>query len=253
MPLITVVTVCFNADKYIEQTIKSVLDQDFQNFEYIVIDGGSTDNTVKIIRKYESKITRWVSEPDNGIAHAMNKSITLSSGYYVIFLHADDYFIDNSALSRAAPFFTSRVDIYAFDVLFKTKIKNIRRTTKKFGFLTYLKTPVMHQGVFCSIYLLKKLNGFNETCKIAMDYDFFLRAFKSKAIMEIHHDVLSVMRDTGISSRSKWPDLLKRFYEEKEIHYKNCESLPMRWLYNCYWFLYIPYRKLLRFYNERLS
>jgi glycosyltransferase involved in cell wall biosynthesis len=91
MPKISIITVCFNAEKYIEQTIKSVLDQKNGDIEYIVIDGASTDKTLNIIRQYDSKITKWISEPDNGIADAMNKGIKLATGAYLLFLHADDY------------------------------------------------------------------------------------------------------------------------------------------------------------------
>ncbi|WP_073024742.1 glycosyltransferase [Cycloclasticus pugetii] len=76
MPKISIITVCFNAEKYIEQTIKSVLDQKNGDIEYIVIDGASTDKTLNIIRQYDSKITKLISEPDNGIADAMNKGLS---------------------------------------------------------------------------------------------------------------------------------------------------------------------------------
>ena len=92
-PLISVVTVVYNGEKYLDQTIKSVLNQGYDNVEYIVIDGDSRDSTVDIIRKYEEHIDYWVSEPDAGIYDAMNKGASLCSGKYIAFLNADDWLI----------------------------------------------------------------------------------------------------------------------------------------------------------------
>ena len=244
MPKISIITVCFNAEKYIEQTIKSVIDQKNGDIEYIVIDGASTDKTLNIIRQYEPKITKWISEPDNGIADAMNKGIKLATGEYLLFLHADDYLADCNVISNVLCYMESDADIYAFDVIYQTKDDNIRKATIPFGVRTYFKTPVMHQGAFCKKELFDQLGGFNESFKIAMDYDFFFRAFQQNATMEIQHQVLSVMRDTGVSSRQDWLSLKQRFAEEKMVHLENTSSPFMGALYRVYWTLYLPYRKV---------
>ena len=96
---ITVVTVCYNAVKEIEKTIQSVISQTYDNVEYIIVDGGSTDGTLDIIRKYSSRITRWVSEPDKGIFDAMNKSAHMATGEYINFMNAGDLFFDEKVLS----------------------------------------------------------------------------------------------------------------------------------------------------------
>ena len=90
---VTVVTVCYNAVKEIEKTIQSVIGQTYDNVEYIIVDGGSTDGTLDIIRKYSSRITRWVSEPDKGIFDAMNKSARMATGEYINFMNAGDLFL----------------------------------------------------------------------------------------------------------------------------------------------------------------
>ncbi|HSA05957.1 MAG TPA: glycosyltransferase family 2 protein [Candidatus Gastranaerophilales bacterium] len=99
-PVITVVTVVLNAEKHIEKTILSVINQTYQNIEYIVIDGGSTDGTLNIIKKYQDKITFWKSEPDEGIFDAMNKGIDIATGVWINFMNAGDYFYSDDVLER---------------------------------------------------------------------------------------------------------------------------------------------------------
>ena len=96
-PKITVVTVTYNAKDFLEETIQSVISQTYKNIEYIIIDGGSTDGTVDIIKKYEDKIDYWVSEPDSGISDAFNKGVQQSNGY-ILMLNAGDIFIHNNIL-----------------------------------------------------------------------------------------------------------------------------------------------------------
>lgn len=97
-PKISIITVVFNGEKYLEETIQSVINQTYDNVEYIIIDGGSTDGTVDIIKKYESQIHYWVSEKDKGIYDAMNKGIKVASGAWLNFMNAGDTFIDNSII-----------------------------------------------------------------------------------------------------------------------------------------------------------
>lgn len=245
MKKISIITICLNAEKYIEQTIKSVIDQKNVTLEYILVDGGSIDKTVEIIKCFESSITRWVSEPDSGIADAMNKGLSLSTGDYVLFLHADDYFFNENVVREAIKHMENRADIYAFDILYKKANHCFRHKSRKLDFLTLFKTPVLHQGAFCKKQLLEKLGGFNASYKTAMDYDFFLRARMAGASIVVQHDILSVMRDTGISSRQDWPSLKQRFAEEKRIHLENNTSAVMRVIYAIYWAMYLPYRKAL--------
>lgn len=101
-PLITVVTVVFNGEDYLEQTLLSVINQNYDEIEYIIVDGGSNDRTLGIIRKYESFVDYWVSEPDSGIYDAMNKAIRLTLGDYLLFMNAGDTFVDNESLFHLA-------------------------------------------------------------------------------------------------------------------------------------------------------
>jgi glycosyltransferase involved in cell wall biosynthesis len=99
-PIITIVTVTFNAEEYLEKTILSVIEQDYKNIEYIIVDGGSTDKTIEIIKKYEKNIYLWISESDKGIYDAMNKGVKYANGEFVNFMNAGDVFFDNTVCSR---------------------------------------------------------------------------------------------------------------------------------------------------------
>ncbi len=239
--LISVITVCLNAQKHIEQTIRSVLEQTYRFVEYIIVDGGSTDGTCDIIDRYRNRISHVVSEKDSGIADAMNKGISLASGEYILFLHADDYLADAHVLDNVSPFLGT-ADIVACPIKFGEKLATVWPRGVNFR-LNFKGIP--HQGVLCRRDVLKRLNGFDIRFKVCMDYDFFLRAYRSKARFARAPVVLSVMRDTGISSRRDWRSLEERFSEERMAHEKNCPSALMHLCYILYWSLYIPYRRIL--------
>jgi glycosyltransferase involved in cell wall biosynthesis len=91
MPVVSIITSCLNSENMIERTIQSVIDQTYPNIEYIIIDGGSTDRTLDIIKKYEDNIEKWISEPDSGVYDGMNKGILCSTGEILYFLNSGDY------------------------------------------------------------------------------------------------------------------------------------------------------------------
>ena len=99
-PLISIITAVFNGEKYLEQTIKSIINQTYKNFEYIIIDGGSTDGTLEIIKKYEDKISYWISEKDKGISDAFNKGVTAAKGDYINFQGDGDGFLSSETLEE---------------------------------------------------------------------------------------------------------------------------------------------------------
>ena len=247
-PLISIITITLNAEKYLEQTIQSVFNQTYKNIEYIIVDGGSTDGTLGIIEKYKNAIDRILSEKDEGIADAMNKGISLASGDYILFLHADDYLHHDSCLEESIKFLEVTTDILTCRIQFGKDMKII--TTKSFNFWTNFK-GMAHQGILCRRSLIESLHGFDVKFRICMDYDLLLRAYQNGARLRKAPVVSSVMRDTGISSRQDWRDLKIRFDEEKRVHYKNCRSLSMKILYNLYWFLYLPYRRVFYEFNAK--
>lgn len=241
-PLISIITISLNAEKHIEQAIQSVLGQTYKNIEYIVVDGGSTDGTIEILNKYTNRITHFISENDEGIADAMNKGVAIAKGAYVLFLHADDYFIDDTILEKTVGLSDTTADIIACRIQFGRHFKIYK--PRGFNFWINFKQGIYHQGALCRRSLIKELNGFDKQFRIAMDYDFFLRAYHSRAKLFKVPVILTVMRDTGISSRQDWKDLKIRFDEEKQVHQKNCDSFSMSIVYKFYWLLYLPYRRL---------
>ena len=247
-PLISVVTVCLNAERYIEQTIQSVLGQSWQRLEYIIVDGGSTDKTVDIINRYREHLARFVSEKDEGIADAMNKGLALARGDYVLFLQADDYLQNSRSLELSMGFLDNTADLLACGIQYGKRLETYY--PRWFHFWTLFKQGLYHQGTLCRRLFLNEMGGFDKQFRIAMDYDFFLRAYQNRARLVLAPVILSVMRDTGISSRRRWTDLKVRFAEERRVHEKNCSSALMGLVYRVYWFLYLPYRRA-RYLMER--
>lgn len=174
---ITVITVCYNAEESIERAVKSVVEQDYGDVEYIIIDGASTDHTIEIIRRYEKQISVFVSEPDAGIYDAMNKGIERATGDYVYFLGADDWLIDSHVLTDVTEFIQRNpgYSLYMGDViLYYDKLRLIKKANVnltvediKYGHMC------SHQGLFSKRSLFEK--GFDTRYKIAADYEFVLR------------------------------------------------------------------------------
>jgi len=246
---ISIITITLNAERYLEQTIASVVNQTYSNREYIIVDGGSTDGTLDIIKKYESEIDNWISEPDNGIADAMNKGIDLATGDYILFLHSDDYLVNSSVLERASEYLGDRFDIFFFQVLHDIHGQNQVSSNKSLGWLTNFKMGSCHQGQLCSRKLFQRIGKFDTSFKIDMDYDLILRAYRAGASCNSVNMPLAVMRLIGISSRTDWKSLRERFDEERRVHFKNCTTIWMRLLYIFYWMMYLPYRKSLHALN----
>lgn len=246
---ISIITITLNAERYLEQTIASVVNQTYSNREYIIVDGGSTDGTLDIIKKYESEIDNWISEPDNGIADAMNKGIDLATGDYILFLHSDDYLVNSSVLERASEYLGDRFDIFFFQVLHDIHGQNQVSSNRSMGWLTNFKMGSCHQGQLCSRKLFQRIGKFDTFFKIDMDYDLILRAYRAGASCNSVNMPLAVMRLIGISSRTDWKSLRERFDEERRVHFKNCTTIWMRLLYIFYWMMYLPYRKSLHALN----
>jgi len=190
--------VSYNAIATIEGTIVSVINQNFEDYEYIIVDGGSTDGTVDIIKKYQDKITRWVSEPDKGIYDAMNKGVGMSKGEWVNFMNSGDEFeIKNFNLFHHA-FYDKKYGVVYGDVIIKKE--NVFELVKAspLNQLNY-SLNFCHQSSFVRTELLRK-NPFSLKYKISSDYDFFLKIFVSGYNFCYVECSVSVFEYGGLSS-----------------------------------------------------
>ena len=179
---ISIVTVCFNSAKTIEQTIKSVLNQSYKNIEYIVIDGGSTDGTLDIIRKYEPYITYWVSEPDKGIYDAMNKGIKASNGELIAFINSDDWYHEDAMQHFAEVYERQPADVLFGDIIFINDNEEKYVSNENVDLDKLMYTNMLCHQAICTRTVLMKENPFDLQYKIAADYDFLLKLYIDDAI-----------------------------------------------------------------------
>lgn len=179
-PKISVVTVCYNAEKDLEKTILSVINQTYDNIEYIVIDGGSNDGTLSLLNRYAIKIDKIVSEPDNGIFDAMNKSLALVSGRWVLFMNAGDLFFNNYVCENI--FFEDIKENIGF--IHGSYMGQYPRILRKMQYVPFYKNKsrcrgmgFSHQAVFVRSDLAKKY-GFNLQFKAAAEYNQISTIYK---------------------------------------------------------------------------
>jgi GT2 family glycosyltransferase len=213
LPLITVITVVFNGEKYLEQTILSVINQTYPNVEYIIIDGGSTDGTLDIIKKYENYIDYWVSEKDKGISDAFNKGIISSLGKYINFLNAGDYYTNNSIINLFLDLFIKNSAIITAYARFRN-ITLPRKILKNNDFL-FKKARLSHQASFINFRIFKELGLYSKKYKVRMDYEFWIRVLRKYNFVFINK-IIIYYDENGISGK----DLLKSYSEEININYK---------------------------------
>jgi len=188
-PLISIITVVYNGEKDIEETIQSVINQSYDNIEYIIIDGDSKDETLKIIKKYDHAIDYWVSEKDYGIYDAMNKGCSLANGRGLIFLNSGDKFVGNIFNKNFNPPFFLHCKIKDLE----RNIWSRKTSNPKCGM------PTSHQAM---VFKNKKIL-YNLSYKISSDYDYFIRhGIFSRLEKNISGYVLYC--NNGISSKNKW-------------------------------------------------
>lgn len=181
-PLITIITVVYNAVETLEKTIVSVINQSYEDIEYIIIDGGSTDGSTEIAKKYESRISTFISERDQGIYDAMNKGVNASTGDWLLFLNADDYLVNETVIEKSIPYLNKCSNLIAYgniiymypdgsEVLYGKDWAQLKHRFRNVAMC------LAHQATFHS----KKLFAerlFNVSFKIAGDYDFLLNHLK---------------------------------------------------------------------------
>lgn len=209
---VTIITVCRNARDTIEKTIQSVLSQDYNNIEYIIIDGKSTDNTLEIINKYKSKITKTISESDKGIYDAMNKGIKISKGMIINFLNSGDYYYNNNTISYVVRKFEKvNTDIIYGDAILYDEYGNIKKIHKNVDSISLARWAICHQAIFVKKSIFKKYGNFNIKYKINSDYEWLLRCIIKNKCKSLYVDKIIVNYLMGGLSETS----LYKFYSER--------------------------------------
>lgn len=206
MPKISIITINLNNAIGLEKTIVSVLNQTYSDFEYIIIDGNSTDESKEVILTYQNNFDYWVSEHDNGIYNAMNKGINAATGDYLLFMNSGDFLVDDATILNGCAEKLVE-DIVAFDCFLEKDNKITgRRTHIEYPtlFYAYLK-GFKHQSTFIKRSLFQKLGLYNESYKIAGDYEFWIRSFlEPSTISKSYTTPIAVFQLNGISQSGDW-------------------------------------------------
>ena len=175
---LSIITISYNNAADLEQTIKSVLEQTWTAFEYIIIDGGSTDGSVELIEKYQRRLAYWVSESDRGIYHAMNKGVKKANGDYLLMLNAGDFLCDKEVLQRVFATDTHEEDLLLGDVhrTANGKIFQDSHYAAPLTFSFFRKTSISHQGTFIKRTLHETVGMYDESLRFSSDWKFFILA-----------------------------------------------------------------------------
>lgn len=182
--LISVITVVLNDANNIEKTIKSVINQNYSNIEYIIIDGGSDDGTLKVIERFGRYISHWVSEHDEGIFHAMNKGLRKAKGDYVCFLNSGDIYESEFLKTTFLDKYSIEIDCYHSNMhLIKGgQIAGIAKPIKNLNMIRYhMANPLLHPTLIVKRSLFESIGNFDLTYKLAADHDWVYRLIKSGA------------------------------------------------------------------------
>ncbi len=229
-PKISIIIPSFNQGVFISQTINSILNQSYRDFEILVMDGGSTDHTIEILKSYGDRIF-WLSEKDRGQTHAINKGIALAKGEVIAYLNSDDYYLEGT-LEKVADFFDHHEntlwvtgDYVIVDENGKqiqpaiAKYKTFFRKRISFSVLTVLN-PIIQPSTFFRRELITKIGLFSEELRYTMDYEFWLRAIK-KHIPFLLKDKLSGFR---IHNNSKGGSEYKKQFKEELLVAKKYQT-----------------------------
>ncbi|MDR7210666.1 glycosyltransferase family 2 protein [Flavobacterium piscis] len=208
---VSVITVCYNRRTTIEQSIKSVLEQDYPYIEYIVIDGNSSDGTKDVINSYSDKITQYISEPDKGMYDAINKGLSLATGDIIGLMHSDDVFYDSTVVSKIVHAFTTSPasDAVYGDGIYVTNDSKEKIVRNRIGGQYDFKKLKsgwlpLHPTVYIKKAIIEKYGYYNLDFKIASDTEFLLRyLFKYKINITYLNNYVVKMRMGGLSTDHK--------------------------------------------------
>ena len=230
---VSVITVVYNDVKNIEATIQSVLKQDYENIEYIIIDGNSTDGTTEICNKYKNKVSILLSEPDTGIYNAMNKALAIASGEWIFFLNSGDIFFNGFVISEMLLSEKSADIIYGKAI---TKDNTVCFFPKKITISMFMfERMVCHQCIFARRETFFN-NKFDERYKIIADRIWLYNCFLNKRVTTRKDLIVAVYDTTGVSSNIKEFDVESLHYLKKCSFFyyliARCKR-TLRFCYNC--------------------
>jgi glycosyltransferase involved in cell wall biosynthesis len=244
--MISIITASLNSGQTIRNCIESIKSQSFSHFEHIVSDGGSIDETLDFLKHYEGLYPlRWISEPDRGIADALNKGIGLATGRYLLVLQADDALVDGTVLNRVHKLIRDeRYDICSFPVIReRPELAPFNYRAIRLPGWYHFRHTIPHQGAFVHRRVFDKIGAFRTEFSIVMDYDFFYRAFQAGMKVKIEKQPVAVMGGSGVSSNPSY--LKKRIMEEFRVQRMNERSRIWRLAQWIFQKLYFPYKTKL--------
>ena len=228
---ISIITATYNSCNNLPQAIQSAIAQHYNTLEHIIIDGGSTDCTPEIVKQYSQHISKFISEPDNGIYDAINKGIKLSTGQVVGLLHSDDVFAYDNVLNDIATLFAQGADVVYSNLVYIDKNGRTIRYWKAGNFTKQnLKNGWMppHPTVFVRKEIFNRTGYYNTEFKIAADYDFLLRLLSLQDIKIAYLPKVTVkMKIGGASNKSLGNILLKMREDYRAIRNNNIGGLPV--------------------------
>ena len=229
---LTIITVNLNDSPGLQKTIQSVINQSFDEFEYVVIDGGSSDNSVEVIKRYGGRIKYWVSEKDKGIYNAMNKGLNKATGTFCLFLNSGDYLFADNTLAQVKNFLKGGYDI-VYGSMYQKFSEHFILKKYPFPFTLYnfANSSLPHPCSFVRTALLKKMNGYDDEFMIVSDWIFFMRAFvEERAIFSRIDQPISVHNMFGISNRpNQFADepekAILKYYPHLKLDFEHLRNL----------------------------
>lgn len=197
---LSIITVVYNGEKTIERAIRSVVEQNNVEIEYIIVDGGSSDHTLDIIEKYKEKIAKIVSEPDKGIYDAMNKGIRFSSGDVITFLNSDDWYENDTLQYVARAFDQESFDILCMDARMIYEYGNQIRHATLDGKAIIRQLPASHQAIFTTREWIEKIGFFNTDYIVSADFEWMTRSIIKGGRIKLLHKVVVNFSAGGFST-----------------------------------------------------
>lgn len=241
-PVISIVTICYNSASGIEETICSVLSQDYPHKDYVIIDGGSTDGTQEIVEKYRAQLGYFKSEPDEGISDAFNKGVAAAKGDLIVMINSDDKMLPG-ALRAVAEAYDGRTDVYRGNVVIVNEKSNFRgREVPSMKFpLAPLRIHCAHQGTFITPGAYERYGGYDKKFRYMMDFDLLTRFYQRGASFKYVDTDIAEFRLGGVSGAAYH----KKKYDILHVVTNNGGGRVRAYSYYIYMVLYDALRHLI--------